>query len=307
MKSIVLALGGNAILKKNEKPSIQTQFKNTKRAMKSIANLVKKYSIVITHGNGPQVGNILIRTEEAIKKAYALPLFMCVAQSEGEMGYMIAQSLYNELKKRGIYKPIISLLTQVLVDRKDKAFENPTKPIGPYYSKKRIKELRKKFPIVIYRHACRRAVPSPKPLKIIEANIIKNLIKTSIVIAAGGGGIPVYKRGKELHGIDAVVDKDLASACLAKNIGAEMLIMLTDVPYVALNYKKKNQKNILKMNVKDAIKYTKMGEFEEGTMKPKIEAAIDFLKNSKGKKVIITNFSLVEKAIKGKAGTTIMR
>lgn len=287
MKTAVVALGGNAILKKNDEPGITKQFANTSNAIKEIAKIVKKYRLVITHGNGPQVGNILIRVEEALGKAYSLPLSVCVAESEGEMGYMIEQTVHNEFRGR---LPVVSVLTQVLVDKNDAAFKKPTKPIGPFYTKKRAKFLRKKFPMSEDAgRGWRRVVASPKPLKIIESEIIEKLVKNNIiVIAAGGGGIPVYMKNGKLHGIDAVIDKDLASACLANSIGADALILLTGEKYVYLNYKKKNQSAIKKMNIEQARYYMKEGHFAEGSMKPKVEAAIQFLKRGRNRSVIIT-------------------
>jgi carbamate kinase len=269
--------------------------------MKYIADLSKKSRLVITHGNGPQVGNILIRVESALGKAYSLPLSICVAESEGEMGYMIEQTLHNELHGR---QPVVSVLTQVLVNKKDPAFKRPTKPIGPFYSKIRAQVLRKKFPMIEDAgRGWRRVVASPKPLKIVESETIEKLIKNNIiVIAAGGGGIPVFLKKGRLHGIDAVIDKDLASACLANSINANELILLTGEKYVYLNYGKKQQKPIKKMNAKQAKHFMKQGHFAEGSMKPKIEAAVLFLEKGKGKKVLITAPDFL-----GRGGTIITK
>ena len=297
---VVIALGGNALLKRGEPLSYDAQEKNVELAAKSIKNIAKNHKIVITHGNGPQVGNIMIQVESALGKAYPVPLHVAVAESEGEIGYLLEQALYNELKK-----PVASILTQVIINKNDIAFKNPTKPIGPYYSKKESELLKKKcYAMKKINGSYRRVVASPKPLSIVEAPIIKKLASMGIItIAAGGGGIPVFKK-HGLHGIDAVVDKDLASACLAKSINADMLIILTDVPCVYLNYGKKNQSALRKLSIKEARKLLKEGHFPEGSMGPKIEAVIEFAET--GGKAIITNFSSLREALHGKSGTVVM-
>ena len=296
---IVIALGGNALLKRGEKLSIGTQEKNVRAAVKSIKNITKKHHAVVTFGNAPQVGNIMIQVESALGKAYPVPLHVAVAESEGEIGYLLVQALHNELKK-----PVVSILTQVIVDKNDAAFKNPTKPIGPYYSKKEMTILREKgYSMKKINGGYRRVVASPKPIKIIEAPVIKKLTSMNVIaIAAGGGGIPVYKK-HGLHGIDAVIDKDLASACLAKSIGAQLLLILTDVPCAYINYGKKNQKELRKLSIKEAKKLLKEGHFPAGSMGPKIQASIEFAES--GGKAIITNFASLKKAMKGKAGTIV--
>jgi carbamate kinase len=302
---IVIALGGNALLKRDEKFSISTQLDNIKKAMKNIVPIIKRSPVVITYGNGPQVGNIMIQVEEALGKAYPVPLFVAVAETQGEIGFMLEQSLQNELMEKRIRKPVVSILTQALVDKKDKAFKNFTKPIGPFYNKKQALQLRRKgMTIKEMIGGYRRVVPSPTPKKIIEADIIKKLTKSAVVIAVGGGGIPVYKQAGKLKGVDAVIDKDLASACLANSIKANTFIILTGVDNVYLNYRKPDEKKINKMTTKEALRFMLEGHFPEGNMGPKIQAAINFL-HSGGKKVIITSPSMVEKAMRGKAGTII--
>ena len=303
---VVIALGGNAILRKEEKASVAGQFNNTYRAMENILPIIKKYHTVITHGNAPQVGAIMLRVESALGKTYSLPLYSAVAESEGEMGFMIEQSLQNSFMKHRIKKFVASLLTQVLVDKKDKGFKNPTKPIGPFYEKKKALFLEKKgFRMKKVDGGYRRVVASPRPLKIIEAGVIKELIKHNIVvIAAGGGGIPVYKEKSSLRGIDAVIDKDLASSCLAKSISAKYMFILTGVDKVYLDYGKKNQKGLKKISVSEAKRYLKEGHFPAGSMGPKIEASIDFLING-GKKVIITSPEKIRQALSGREGTHI--
>ena len=304
---VVVAIGGNAILSKNEKPSFERQFKNMQKLSKELIKLSNNHKLVLTHGNGPQVGNILIRVEEALGKAYPLPLFACVAESQGEMGFMIEQSLQNEFRKHHLKHPVVSVLTQVVVDRKDPFFKKPAKPIGPFYTKKEAEILKRKGFAVSkdVRGGYRRVVPSPKPKHIVEADVIKRLVKDGVtVVAAGGGGIPVYEHNG-LKGIDAVIDKDLASSCLASSIQADMLLIITDVDAVYLNYKKHNQKKISKMNLKDARRYMKEGQFPAGSMGPKIEAAINFIERG-GKKAIITSPSGIINAMKNKEGTLII-
>src|SRR3989344_3496409 len=306
---IVIALGGNALLQNNERQTYSNLIKNIENTCKNIIPLIKNNHVVITHGNGPQVGLLAIQNEVAKQKVPAMPLDVLGAESQALIGYLFEEQLTNELRKHKIKKNVSTLITQVLINKKDKAFRNPTKPIGPFYNKSQAQELRKKGFYVIEDagRGNRRVVPSPLPLKIIEKNVIDKLIKNNIiVIAAGGGGIPVYLEKNELHGIEAVIDKDLASQVLANNINAELLLILTGVKYVYINYLKKNQKIIRKMNVKQAKQYMKEGHFLEGSMKPKILAAINFLEKG-GKKVIITNSNNVMKALNNKTGTLITK
>ena len=298
----VVALGGNALLKKSDKPSINNQIKNAKVAAKQILPLIKKYSVVVTHGNGPQVGAILLRSEKT-KQTYPLPLDVCVAQSQGEIGYIIEQALRSVLPK----KAIATVLSRTVVSKKDKAFRKPSKPIGAFYSSKK-RFVREKIDYVYDSgRGYRRVVPSPVPITIVEREIIRNMLKKKIVvIAAGGGGIPVVKRKKEYEGVEAVIDKDLASCCLAKSLGAKQFFILTSVDAVYRSFGKKGQERIKKMNLKVAKQLYKEGEFAEGSMGPKIKSAIEFLE-SKGKRVIITSPKNLEKALRGKAGTIIKR
>jgi carbamate kinase len=305
---VVAAIGGNAILRKDEKPTIDGQLKNMRKLSAQLVAIAKKHHLVLTHGNGPQVGNILIRVEEALGKAYPLPLYACVAESQGEIGYMIEQSLQNELRQDGMRKHVVTILTQATVDRDDPSFQKPTKPVGPFYTKKEADSLmRKGFDIAKDpRGGYRRVVASPKPLKIVEATTIKELIADGvIVVAAGGGGIPVYEKNG-LHGVDAVIDKDLASACLAKSIKADVLLILTDIDYAYLDFKKPTQKKLTKIKIGKIKKYMKNGHFPAGSMGPKIEAAINFLESG-GRMAIITSPENAEKALSGKAGTVITK
>ena len=300
---LVIALGGNALLKKGEKPSISLQLKNVNAAVRNTVPVIRKFPAAITFGNGPQVGNIMIQVEEALGKAYPVPLYVAVAESQGEIGYMIEQALLNSRLK----KPVVSMLTQVLVSSDDKAFKNPTKPIGPFYSKKQASLLEKRgMAVKKVIGGYRRVVPSPKPVEIIESGIIRKLVKSAVVIAAGGGGIPVYRKGSRLKGIDAVIDKDLASACLAISIKADTMLILTGVDCAYLNYQKRSHIPINKMNTKEAKQFLAEGHFPEGSMGPKVQAAINFLENG-GKRVIITSPEKIRQAMEGKAGTLITR
>ena len=303
----VVALGGNALLRKGEKATIQNQIKNATAAARYILPLIQNHHIVLTHGNGPQVGNILIRTEESLGKAYALPLDVCVAESEGEIGYLLEQAFFNVMKKER-FVPVAGLLTQVLVDKKDSAFKRPTKPIGPFYKKSHLPVFKKKkIPYVFDAgRGYRRVVPSPLPLEVLEVEVIKKLLKDDIVvIATGGGGIPVIKERGKLKGVEAVIDKDFASACLAKSLKAEELFILTGVDAVYLHYGSKKQKRISKMSAQKALSLYEEGHFPEGSMGPKILAAVDFLRSG-GKRVVVTSPASLSKALSGKKGTIII-
>lgn len=313
-KTAVIAIGGNAILQADEEGSAEEQFKNIKVTCEHLVKILKEgYNVVITHGNGPQVGNIMLRNEFSQDVVSPMPMDVCVAESQGQIGYMIQQTLINILKKHGIDKTVISLVTQVVVDEKDPAFKNPTKPVGPFYTMREAKKLKKskiwEFIEDKARGGYRRVVPSPKPLEIVERHAIKRFIDDvesgGIIIAAGGGGIPVIKTERGYEGIDAVIDKDLASSVLAANIGADNLIMLTDVDKVALNFSKPDQKDIDNMTVEKAERYLDEGHFPAGSMGPKIEAAIRFLKQG-GKGVLITTPINLERGLKGEEGTYIL-
>ena len=296
-KIAVVAFGGNALLRGNETGTIQQQEKHTYDTCIHLLKLLEnEYNIVITHGNGPQVGNIMLRNDAGYKeyKIPKMPLDICVADSQGGIGYMIERQIKNILTEYKIRKNVVTIITQVLVDVKDQAFSNPTKPIGAFYLKEEAELLSKANPNLIFeedsrKRGWRRIVPSPKPKEIVNKRIIKDLVKRgNIVIAAGGGGVPVYRdEKKNLQGVEAVIDKDLASALLARTIGAEAFFILTDVPKVYVNFHKPDQKELNRVTVAEAEKYYEQGEFASGSMGPKILAAIDFVKNG-GKETIIT-------------------
>lgn len=306
----IISIGGNTLIRQGEKGTIEDQFRHTEECMVYLAKLAAQGGkIVITHGNGPIVGNIVIRNEAAKNIIPPMPLYICNADSEGGIGFMIQQSLYNQLKKLNIKRETATVVTQVVVDKNDSAFLNPAKPIGPFYTKEEAKIIQKQkgWAIVEDSHrGYRRAVPSPKPLKVVEADIIKKLaLDGVIVIAAGGGGVPVVEMGDGiLRGIDAVIDKDLATAVMAREIGADKFIDLTSIDNVCTNFGKPNQKALDRLTVSEAKKYLHAGEFAQGSMGPKVEAAIEFLEAG-GKEVIITTPGLLEKAVQGKAGTRI--
>jgi len=300
MKKMVVALGGNALIQ-GGKDSIKDQLKTVQEAIKNILPFHKEFDIVITHGNGPQVGNIMIRDEYSKGKAYHIPLDVAVAQSQGEIGYLIETAIFNA--NRNVH--VIPVLTQVLVDAKDPGFMNPTKPVGPFFSTSA--PLKGKPYKKIPKKGYRRVVASPKPIHIFESEGIKKLVEHhKIVIACGGGGIPVIRKNRKIYGIEAVIDKDLASSLLATLIKAHTLLILTDVPNVAINYNTKDETSVPKMTIKQAQEYIKQNQFSPGAMLPKIEAAINFIKKG-GKRVIITSPEMIKKALKGKNGTTITK
>jgi carbamate kinase len=309
-KTVVVALGGNAITREFEEGNITQQFENTRRSLLSVIEYIKQgYRVVLTHGNGPQVGNALVRVEETRHLVPPLPLGIIVADLEGGMGYMIEQCLQNKLHDRGLYRPVVTVLTQVLVDKDDPSILNPTKFVGPFYQKEQIEDLEKKRGWIMKEdpgRGFRRVVPSPIPREIIEKNIIKLLVDQDIiVIAAGGGGIPVYRETSGwLEGVDGVIDKDLASAVLARDVGAEELLILTGVDRVALNYNKPDQKDLSHLTLGEAKLHHEQGQFPKGSMGPKITAAINFLEQG-GERVIITSIENAVDALINKSGTVI--
>lgn len=300
-KLAVVAFGGNALLQAGQKGSIDDQETNAFEASKNLLNLLNRnYNIVITHGNGPQVGNIL-NSDQAGHQLHGLPLMpldICVAYSQGFIGYIIEQQLRNVLAANDMDRDIITIITQVLVNKDDPAFEKPTKPIGPYYSKEEAEKLMKETKSVFVedkkRGGWRKVVASPRPLVISNKKSIEQLARNGqIVIAVGGGGIPAfYVEPNKLQGIDAVIDKDLASSLLAKQIGADKLFILTDVAKVCLNFNTPQEKSVDKMTIANARRYLAEGQFAEGSMAPKIRAAVDFVENT-GKDAIITKTTLL--------------
>ncbi len=311
-KKAVVALGGNAITREFEEGNIHQQFANTRRSLIGVADLIAKgYFLAITHGNGPQVGNALIRVEESRQKVPPIPLGVLVADLEGGMGYMIAQSLQNKLHLRGINREVATVVAQVIVDRNDPSILNPTKFVGPFYHEHEVNELAKTRNWVIKYdegRGWRRVVPSPIPLEIVEKNVIKKFVDDGvIVVTVGGGGAPVYIEDDGTYeGIDGVVDKDRSAAILARDIAAHELYILTAIEKVALNYKKQNQIDLDELTVADAKKYLEEGQFPKGSMGPKIESAIQFIESG-GEVCIITSTERMTDAINGKTGTRIIK
>jgi carbamate kinase len=310
-KTAVVALGGNAITLPGMEDTIARQFANTRKSLDGIVELARAgYKLVITHGNGPQVGNAILRVELSRAQAPILPLGVCVADTEGGMGYMIEQSLQNRLKKEGIDRPVVTIITQILVDKNDPQIADPSKFIGQFYSEEEAARFASERKWVVKKDAnrgWRRVVPSPQPLSVIESGTIKTLVeKGTIVIAAGGGGIPVYIDDKgNLEGLDAVIDKDLASAVLGQDIESEILIILTSVDKVAINFGKPDERRLNLMTLTQAGQYLADGQFPPGSMGPKIKAAVQFIKGG-GKEVVITSINNAGQALDGRTGTRIV-
>lgn len=308
-KRVVIALGGNAILKPNQVATIETQLGNIKECAALIATIEElDYQIVVTHGNGPQVGNILRQNEEAKEVVPPFPLDICNAESQGFIGYLMEQSFKNTIEARRLTSSVVTLLTQVEVASEDEAFSNPTKPIGVFYSAEEAVELTKEKNWVMAEDAgrgYRRVVASPQPLRIHGVEAIVHLLnQNTIVIAAGGGGIPVVKKQGRLTGIEAVIDKDRTAKKLSEQVNADVFMMLTDVSNVYVNYGQKNQEKLTTISIGQAQQYYDAGHFAAGSMGPKMEAAIAFAKQ--GKTAIICSLKEAALALQGKAGTRIV-
>lgn len=310
-KKVMIALGGNAIKQPHEKGTYEEQMANVETASTQIAKIARNgYEIAITHGNGPQVGNLAIQQEQGAHMVPAQPLFILGSMTQGQIGFMMQQSLQNELIKDG--KDVATVVTQVIVSTDDPDFQDPTKPVGPYYDEETAKRLGAENDWLVKQvkptgdKTWRRVVPSPKPLGIAEAKAIKRLVESgTVVIASGGGGIPVYKNGGKLHGVDAVIDKDRAGAKLAEELGANIFLILTDVEYALLNFGTDNEEPVKKVTVDQAKKYLGEGHFKAGSMGPKIEAALGFVERG-GDHAIITSLDKAADALAGKTGTHIV-
>ncbi len=308
--TVVVALGGNAILKPKQAGTIEEQMANVNEACHNIANLIEEgYDVVIAHGNGPQVGNILLQNAAARKDVPAMPLEVCGAESQGLIGYMIQQNMRKELKKKGINKPVATILTQVIVDANDPAFKNPTKPIGAFYSEAEAKDSMEKKGETWKEDSgrgWRKVVASPMPMDVVELETVKTLIAAgTVVITIGGGGIPVIVKDGDLVGIEAVIDKDLASALLAKELDADILCIATDVSNVAINFGKPEQKNLETITVAEAKAYDAEGQFGKGSMGPKVQAVISFVEH--GGTGLITALANLKDAVISNAGTKIVK
>ena len=310
MKTILIAIGGNSLIRAGEKGTVSEQAANARRTAKAIVELIKEgHRLVVTHGNGPQVGADLLRSERAIDQVPGLPLDVCGAATQGEIGYLLVQALRSELTHAGLHVPVVSVVTQSVVSRDDPAMQHPTKPIGPFYSRADAEERRRTLGWSIVEDAARgyrRVVPSPDPKDIIEQEVIRDLVNDGVlVVACGGGGIPVVEEDGNLHGVEAVIDKDRASALLASELGVDIFAISTDADFVYLDYKNPTQKPIALITVGEIEKHLKTGQFPPGNMGPKIESALRFLKAG-GKEVIITSFEHLLNAMHGKAGTHIV-
>ncbi|MEW6045193.1 MAG: carbamate kinase [Bacillota bacterium] len=309
---MVVALGGNAILKPNQRGTAAEQRENLRQTSRQLVRLVQRgHQVVVTHGNGPQVGSILLQQEAGRAAGVApMPLDVCGAESQGLLGYLIQQSLYNELVRANIEKSIVTVLTQTVVDPSDPAFSDPTKPIGPFYSEEQARQLAAETGYTYREDAgrgWRRVVASPQPVSIVEAQAIRLLLQQGvIVIAAGGGGIPV-KRDADyvLTGVEAVIDKDLASSRLAAQMRADLLVILTDVPRVYLGYRTPQQRELVTVTTAEARRYLESGEFAPGSMAPKVKACVEFVEATGGR-AAITALELLEEAVDGTAGTTFV-
>ncbi len=308
-KTAVIAVGGNSLIRAGEKGDIAEQLANTRRTARAIVQLIRDgFHIVVTHGNGPQVGAALLRSERASDQVYAQTLDVCDAATQGEIGYLLQQSLCNELAAAGLRYPVVTLLTQVVVCRDDPAMTHPTKPIGPFYSRADAEERARHLGWKIVEDAARgyrRVVPSPQPMEIVEEDSIRRMMDAgTLVIALGGGGIPVVRENGGLTGIEAVIDKDRASALLACRLQADFFIISTDADRVYRDYRKPTQQPIDRATADEIERDYLAGQFPPGNMGPKIESALRFLRAG-GREVIITSYEYLGDAVHGKAGTHI--
>jgi carbamate kinase len=308
----LIAFGGNALLREDQKGLQEEQVRNAEKAAKLMVGVAAKgYELIIVHGNGPQVGNLLLQQEEAANKIPPYTLDLCDAMTEGSMGYMLERAIANELRRRSIDKDVTTIVSMVLVDRNDPAFEKPTKPVGPYYTKFRAQELARKKKWTVIEDAgrgWRKVVASPKPIDVVAKWVIKDLVEAGrIVIAAGGGGIPVILNNRGLYeGVEAVIDKDYASSLIAREVGVDLFIILTAIDRVCFNFGKPDQRELPEITVDEAERYLQEGQFPAGSMGPKIKAAVEYIRAG-GKEVLITDANHLKAALLGRAGTRIIR
>ncbi|WP_114604496.1 carbamate kinase [Staphylococcus sp. EZ-P03] len=308
-KYVVLALGGNAILQPGQETTFENQYNNVKNAASRMADIKESgHQIVVTHGNGPQVGNIIVQNEAAKDQVAPMPIDVCNAESQGFIGYMLESALKNDLIRRNMDPRVVSLLTMVEVDKDDPAFKNPSKPIGVFFTEEQARLMEEEEGFTMVEDAgrgYRRVVPSPEPMVINGVDAIKRLMEDTVVISSGGGGIPVYRDdNNEIHGLEAVIDKDRSGLKLAEQVNADTFIMLTDVPNVYINYGKENEAKLETITVDEAKKHVADGQFPAGSMLPKIQAAIEFAET--GKESIICALADAVEALEGKAGTRIV-
>jgi carbamate kinase len=307
----VVAFGGNALLRPEDRGTQEEQIARAKQAARWLAEIARHgYKLIVVHGNGPQVGNILIQAEEASTKIPPQSLDVCVAQTEGSIGFMLQQAMRNRLESIGLGGEVATILTEVEVDPNDVAFKRPTKPIGPFFTRYRAEALERDLGWTMREDAgrgWRHVVPSPRPLRILNIKTVERMLDSAaVVIAAGGGGIPVVKgRDGQWRGIEAVIDKDYASALLASELGADLFIILTGVPKVAIDFGKPTQRPLGRLTVAEAENHLADGQFPPGSMGPKIESAIQFVKATK-KQVLITDVDVLREAMEGKEGTVVV-
>jgi carbamate kinase len=299
----LIALGGNALIRKGQAGTIREQFANLKIPTRQIARLSRRNRIIITHGNGPQVGNLLLQ-QECCDAVPRLPLEILVAQTQGQIGYMIESTLDTALMELGVHsrQPFITVISYVVVNEKDPAFENPTKPIGPVLTEAQAAD--SPFPTRLTAKGYRRVVASPRPVTVVEKREIRKLIDMGFIVICCGGGIPVTREGRSFNGVDAVIDKDLVSAVLAKEIRADRFIIATDVPGAAIHFNTPQQIDLQAVTVEEMETHLRDGHFPPGTMQPKIEAALAFVRQG-GKEAVITSLDAIEDAVRGSAGTRI--
>ena len=319
-KKVVIVIGGNAIIENGQSGSFEEQFKNITRTASKIVSVIRNAAdfeiAALTHGNGPQVGVISLQQDMAATKLPRQPMHALIAMTQGQLGYMLQQALQNELMKAGISKPVVSLVTQTLVNKDDPEFSGdtpPSKPIGPFYTLEEAKELAEQSEYVIAKvkpygeRIWRRVVPSPTPREIVESDIVMKLVDSGcMVIASGGGGVPVIRNGHGYCGVDGVVDKDLVAGILGRSIGASVLLILTDIDRVKLNFGKSNEIDISQMSLDEAKQHYKDGQFLDGSMGPKIRSSIEFLESG-GELAIITSIGNAAEALYGRAGTRIVK
>ncbi len=308
---VLVAMGGHAFMQKGEKGTIEEHERNAAEIARLLMTLVEKeYQLVITHGNGPQVGTLLLQQECSKDEAPAMPLDVLVAMTEGSLGYILQQNLLNHLRRRDVKRYVVTVVTQVLIDETDPAFKNPTKPIGPFLSKDEAERRRDRLGWIVREDAgrgWRRLVPSPRPLRVVQRHMIREAARAGhIVVACGGGGIPIKKTKDDAYeGVEAVIDKDLTSSVLAADVGAALLVILTAVPQVYLNFGQPDQRALGAVTLDEIEMLHAQGHFPPGSMGPKIEAVIHFLKSG-GRRALITNPESLPSAIEGRAGTHIV-
>jgi carbamate kinase len=308
-KTALVAVGGNSLIRAGEQGTSAEQMANARRTARALVDLIRVgYRLIVTHGNGPQVGAQLLRSERASDVVYSQTLDLCGAASQGEIGYLLEQSLRNELAAAGLDVPVVSLITQTIVSADDPAMRQPSKPVGPFYSRADAEEKRRTLGWHIVEDAARgyrRVVPSPEPLKIVELDVIRSLVERGVlVVSTGGGGIPVICEGEQLRGVEAVIDKDRASALLAAELAVDLFVISTDTNYIYLNFKKPDQKPLRAVTISQLERFQSAGQFPPGNMGPKIEAVISFLRSG-GKEAVITSAEHLCEAVTAQAGSHV--